>query len=258
MQAPLISTREWDVWLSELAGVGLTLLGVMAPHQLELRLQRDVREREPEALQAQQWWVIGHHGRQLWQTVCDAYQVTSIENVTHEKHPLDMWVRRFLTEQIRQRAWAAQVWTPDERGEIGITAPLQGIGRALGWQYTTPFQLTIDERWGTWFAYRAVIRAESLAPWSVPHQQPHPCDTCITRPCESACPVGACTPHWRGDACQSHRLSMNSSCQADCLARRACPVGPDHAYSREQMRDHSLPSWRVLRQQPPPPKPETL
>ena len=246
MREPMISAHEWDAWCSELSGVGLAVMGVMHPTQLDDRLQRHVLDYAPEAMQAPQWWVIGHQGRKLWETICDAYQVTSLANATSEEHPIDMWVRRFLTARIRQRAWHAHVWTPDDAGEIGVAAPLQGIGRALGWRHTAPFQLSIDETWGTWFAYRAVICATSLAPWSEPKQQRNPCEACVSRPCESACPAGACAPSWRGDRCQSHRLACNSSCQHDCLARRACPVGSVHAYSREQMRDHSLPSLNVI------------
>ena len=249
MVEPQISPIEWDTWVRDLDAVGLSVMGVMSPDQLPEHPQDHVRSHHPQAMQAKQWWVIGHHGDRLWRRLTRAYGVACMEDVVDLTHPMDMWVHRFLTQQIQCRSWPATLWVPDEAGEMGIAAPLQSIGQTLGWTHQTPFQLGIDGRWGTWFAYRAVICADIWAPLSAPMDRPSPCDACLTRPCETACPAGACTPQWDGNQCQSHRLSAVSSCRTDCLARRACPVGSEYAYSSEQMRDHSLPSLRFMAHQ---------
>lgn len=246
MTESLISASDWSDWVNDLDAHGLSVLGVMEPAELGESLQGRLELDHAHAMQAKQWWIVGHHGRALWRTILDAYRVASIDELADEANPIDRWVHQFLSERIQLRGWAAKVWVPDATGEMGAVVPLQAIGRILGWKHHSPFQLNIDEMWGTWFAYRAVICADVLAPRCDPVDRPSPCDSCLTRACEAACPAGACSPQWDGSQCQSHRLSANSSCRLDCLARRACPVGSNEAYSDEQMRAHSMPSLRFI------------
>ena len=46
-------------------------------------------------------------------------------------------------------------------------------------------------------------------------------------------------------ACVDYRVAENT-CRDTCLARQACPVGPDHRYSREQMGYHYRISLRTI------------
>ncbi|MEY2993732.1 MAG: hypothetical protein RL357_667 [Pseudomonadota bacterium] len=62
MVEPQISPIEWDTWVRDLDAVGLSVMGVMSPDQLPEHPQDHVRSHHPQAMQAKQWWVIGHHG----------------------------------------------------------------------------------------------------------------------------------------------------------------------------------------------------
>ena len=68
-----------------------------------------------------------------------------------------------------------------------------------------------------------------------------PCLTCADQPCLTTCPVGAFTPDgYDSGSCARHERSGGApTCGADgCAARRACPIGTDHAYGADQMRFH--------------------
>jgi Fe-S-cluster-containing hydrogenase component 2 len=69
----------------------------------------------------------------------------------------------------------------------------------------------------------------------------HPCETCIEKPCLSACPVGAFSATgYDVTACAQHVGAVaGSECMSrGCLARRACPVGRSFAYSPQQAGFH--------------------
>ena len=70
-----------------------------------------------------------------------------------------------------------------------------------------------------------------------PAPEPNPCESCLGQPCLTACPAGATAlTGFRVEACVGYRLRPASPCAGDCPARRACPVGREHAYSEAQMR----------------------
>ena len=119
--------------------------------------------------------------------------------------------------------------------------PFLAWARRGGAGHVSPLGLNIHSTYGLWHAYRAAL----LFPvaFDLPRQSPgaHPCETCIAKPCLSACPVNA----FSGSAydvgtCASHlRTTAGANCmEGGCLARRACPVGQGFAYRPEQMRFH--------------------
>jgi len=71
--------------------------------------------------------------------------------------------------------------------------------------------------------------------------RPSPCDSCASRPCLSACPVGAFgADGYDVGACAAHlRRPAGLACMdGGCLARRACPVGGEHAHGPAQAAFH--------------------
>jgi hypothetical protein len=152
-------------------------------------------------------------------------------------HPLDTWTTEMiapLAKSIGARPlfpFGGPPWFPFQRWAV----------RAEGLQ-ASPLGILIHPQYGLWHAYRAALlldRAIDGAP--VPQSLGFPCASCIERPCLSACPadavsargydVGRCAPHV-GDA-------EGSECRgAGCMARRACPVGRDFAYSANALQFH--------------------
>jgi len=113
---------------------------------------------------------------------------------------------------------------------------LQRLGALAGWHHPSPFMVGIQPQWGTWFAYRVVVLANTaLAPTS-PLQTRSPCTSCTDRPCVSACPAGAMADgRFSLDACLAWRRASGSSCEQSCMARLACPVGAEHRYDAAQI-----------------------
>ncbi len=147
-------------------------------------------------------------------------------------HPLDRWSRRVISrmaEGLGARAlfpFEGPPWHPFGRWAIQsgeVSASTLGI--------------LIHPRWGLWHSYRgALVFAERL---ELAQRDPatSPCATCDAKPCLHACPVSAFSAErYEVAACRTYLASpAGVECTtAGCLARRACPIGAEHAYGAEQ------------------------
>lgn len=185
--------------------------------------------------------LIGHLGRDFWA----ALQRRGL----HGSHPVD----QFVTERVA--AWMAQA-LPDQAWQQVFPGPapvgLQRLGALAGWHQASPFWVGVDAEWGSWFAYRAVLLADTELPVTPRRELGSPCDSCTDKPCISACPAGALaseqTGPWRLQACLDHRKQSGSSCLDRCLARNACPVGERYRYADQQIAYHYLHSLRFIRE----------
>ena len=119
-------------------------------------------------------------------------------------------------------------------------APFLAWARRGGGGHVSPLGLNIHPTYGLWHAYRAALLFPVV--FDLPRQSAgaHPCESCVARPCLTACPVDAFTgAAYDVAACASHLRSAGTDCmEGGCLARRACPVGQSFAYGPEQMRFH--------------------
>ena len=111
--------------------------------------------------------------------------------------------------------------------------PFLTWAKRAGAGHTSPLGLNIHHSYGLWHAYRAAL----LFPveFDLPKQSAgsHPCESCVDKPCLSACPVNAFSgTSYDVDACASHVGSLTGTDCFDngCKARRACPVGQGFAY----------------------------
>jgi hypothetical protein len=182
--------------------------------------------------------LLGHGGRQLWECV----KSSGIGG----DHPIDNYcvqtVSRWFANFLPDRHY--QILYPGEQA-VG----LQQLGKLAGWHQPSPFMVGIDAEWGSWFAYRAAILADTeFLPYS-PVDRGNPCQTCQSRPCIAACPAGALAGGtFALDLCARYRLSENSACATTCLARETCPVGAEHRYDKAQLAHsygHSLAMIRL-------------
>jgi epoxyqueuosine reductase len=182
--------------------------------------------------------LIGHAGKQLWQAVQAAGIAGSDPIDDFTIATLQHWFADFLPGH------SYQILYPGEH-PVG----LQALGKLAGWHQPSPFMLGIDSEWGTWYAYRAAILADSNFLPSTPVDRNNPCASCQDKPCITHCPAGALDgEQFSLNKCISYRRQADSPCQFTCLARISCPVGLEHRYDEAQLRHTYAISLQAIRQ----------
>lgn len=183
--------------------------------------------------------LVAHGGRRLW----DALRESGPEGAD----PVDRYSVRTCADWFAAELPSAafEILYPLRDSPV----PLVELGTLAGWHHASPFRVGINDAFGSWFAYRALALADSHLPVTTSAGYGNPCDTCLDKPCITACPAGAVQQGgFDAPACYDHRLADGSSCAAQCAARAACPVGRDHAYGSDQMAYHYGRSLGSLRQ----------
>jgi hypothetical protein len=181
--------------------------------------------------------LVGHGGRKLWECV----QVSGIVS----EHPIDDYCRQTLGR------WFAE-HLPGHNFRIvypgGQLVGLQALGKLAGWHHASPFMVGVDGDWGSWYAYRAVVLADSDFCPFLPVDRSNPCLSCPDQPCIAVCPAGAMADgQFSLPLCAGYRLRPDSACAYGCLARSACPVGSEHRYDEAQVRHSYARSLAMLR-----------
>ena len=160
-----------------LDAVGLNLRAVFALDQLPDALRDALRNECDAARNYSQLLLIGNGGRAMWQAI--------LREGGRSADPIDDFsvraVRRWLAAQASGRSY--EIVYPGER-----LVGLQSLGECAGWHFASPFMVGINERWGTWFAYRVAVLADTDFKPTRPLPGESPCTTCRPRPCVSACP----------------------------------------------------------------------
>lgn len=175
--------------------------------------------------------LIGTVGPDLW-----AAFSTSPEAADGAPHPLDRWTRRIL-DRIAAEVGASPLYPFGGPPYL----PFQRWAMRAEPVAPSPLGLLIHPDYGLWHAYRGALAFAECLPLPPRIQRPRPCDTCAGRPCLSACPVGAFTDRgYDVPACVGHLdAPAGRDCMdGGCLARRACPVGAQHAYDAPQAAFH--------------------
>jgi hypothetical protein len=146
--------------------------------------------------------------------------------------PLDRWSRRVI------EALAA---------ELGARAlfpfggppflPFQQWAQRAEPVHPSPIGILIHPRYGLWHSYRGALGLREKLAIAAPARVRSPCESCTGRWCLSGCPVGAFSS--AGYDVAGCAGQLRSAAGADCMgfgcrARRACPVGAEHAYGPEQ------------------------
>ncbi len=200
--------------------------------------------------------IVGSTGRAMWRSIQERGFAERPDPVDeHALAALQGFIERFTSGVAARIAWP----DPAASGEV----PVSLLGRLAGWSHRSPMGLGVHPRHGLWTAYRGVILLGAPFAARVEPASEPPCDACVDRPCIPACPSGAV-----GGAdglavvtCFDERTRPDSGCADGCLARAACPVGPDSAYGAAQIAHHqrsataSLARW-LDRDAPPRPPPE--
>ncbi len=218
--------------ISQLAAHGLMLRGVI--HFDE----SDNRPRISNTKFAKSLVLIGHAGKSVWQhfSAWSSLQSPALE------HPLDTWSKAAIIPIASQ--FGGHAVFPSDRPY----QPFQQWAMEAEGLKPSPLGLLIHPVFGTWHAYRGAIlfdeltQSQFLKELSQPIEKlSHPCDTCVSKPCLSVCPVSAFSEAgFAVDDCRDYLDSTEGqSCMTQgCAARGACPVGTQYKYEREQLQFH--------------------
>lgn len=218
---------------------GLNCHAVFAIANLSEEVRAILFARCPQAKNYQQLILIGHAGTQFWRALNE-----EVADVMKQAHPIDTFtvdaVQKFL--QAEHASADYEIVYPG-----AYTVSLQELGKLAGWHHASPFMVGINAHFGSWFAYRALVLANTDLPVTPEHISESPCLTCEDKPCISACPPGALNDgEFNLEKCVGYRQQADSLCKTTCLARRACPVASEHRYNDEQMRYHYGRSMKMI------------
>lgn len=176
--------------------------------------------------------LIGHGGQLMWEKLHETPIASS--------EPIDSYsryhVENFFSEQLATDDF--ELIFP-ALFENNVPIGLQALGEMAGWHYPSPFGIGVNDQWGSWFAYRAVVLAKSHYLPSVVSKSQSPCQSCGLKPCIKRCPAKALKGEKLDlDACISYRSQTDSNCKDCCIARMSCPVALPHQYKIEQIKYH--------------------
>jgi len=173
--------------------------------------------------------LFAHGGQDLWHALAGAACMNG-------EHPVDCFsvdtVARYFAEE--NPASRYQLLYPQQP----CILPLQQLGKLAGWHHASPFRIGVNARWGSWFAYRAVVIADTMFAPTLPMPAASPCESCMERPCLTVCPVALPVGVIPLQTCMGERLKPGSHCAMSCLARIACPVMAEERYDPDQIAYH--------------------
>ena len=170
--------------------------------------------------------VIGNAGPALWHRFSSAPEFGD-----GAANPLDRWTRRVVSA-LAAACGAAPLFPFGGPPWL----PFQRWARRADAVHASPLGMLIHPTYGLWHAYRGALAFAERLPLPPRDEAASPCDSCLARPCLTACPVGAFTgAGYDVAACRSHLAAGAPACfDAGCLARAACPVGGQYAYAPDQ------------------------
>lgn len=222
---PRMTPLNADGFTEHCVARGLNLVAVFALSTLGEGLRQAIIAAFPDARAYAQLLLIGNAGTALWRKVREAG--------LSDSDPVDRYARRSI-EQFLEGRYRYEILYPGTH-----TIPLQQLGTLAGWHHDSPLGIGIHGTYGLWFAYRAVVLADSAFSETPGRRQRSPCLDCADQPCMNACPSGAVSAEpFDVDACAGFRFATGSVCAANCLARCACPVARQHRYDDDQIAYH--------------------
>lgn len=209
---------------------GLNMQAVFNLSVLPEAMQTTLTEQVAGFSNYSQLILIGHGGKQMW----EALQASEHRGATD---PIDSFsmdrVAQWLVES--HPATAYEIIYPASQ----CVVPLQALGALAGWHHASPFRIGINQTWGSWFAYRVAVLADTNIKPTTDLATDSPCLSCSDMPCLSACPAQALVDSELSlQRCAGFRLQEDSSCNNKCLSRLICPVAAEHRYTLEQINYH--------------------
>ena len=171
--------------------------------------------------------LVGMVGRDHWPAFA-----TSPEIADGEANPLDRFSRR-IVDTLAKKFGGTALFPFDGPPYF----PFQRWARQTGAFFASPLGLLIHSEFGLWTSFRGAVGFAEMLEIPAVMAAKSPCESCAARPCLSACPVSAFDGKaYDVQACAAHLTTLaGSDCRSNaCLARRACPIGREHAYAPAQ------------------------
>lgn len=170
-------------------------------------------------------------GPDMWPAFC-----ASPEYHDRQRDPLDRWSKRLLTQVAKN--YEAICEFPSDGPPF---APFIAWATATGRFWQSPTGMLVHDQAGLMISIRGALRIPSRIDIPFSTSQ-NPCLTCATKPCETACPVGALsgTTAYDVPVCMVYlRSSEGADCMENgCLVRRVCPVSQNFGRAPQQSGFH--------------------
>jgi epoxyqueuosine reductase len=159
----------------------------------------------------------------------------SAEYCDGQPNPLDRWSQRVIAK------WA--------QGLDGTAVfpfggppykPFMGWAGRSGRAWRSPVGLLVHETQGLFLSYRGALTVPHDIS-GLPDPAIKPCDSCLDKPCLTACPVDAMTQGYDVPKCEAYLATDagQSTCMTDgCSVRRLCPVSMGYDRKPEQSAFH--------------------
>jgi epoxyqueuosine reductase QueG len=148
--------------------------------------------------------------------------------------PLDAYTRRVVGAAAERLRPSCALFAFEQRE--GRFADFVALAAAAGLGAPSRLGLLLHPVYGPWMSIRAVLLTARPLPPSPPLRDFDPCAGCPA-PCADACHGSAIGPRFDVRACARTRR-REPACALRCDARRACPVGREHAYAPEAEAHH--------------------
>ncbi len=215
---------------------GLNIQAVININNIPAKLLSTINNSVTNTDQFKQLIILGHLGKLLWEKVN--------ASTSGSDNPIDDYASLIVNNLFSQ-------YYPDNHFEIAYPGSevigLQQLGQLAGWHNASPFKVGINDQWGSWFAYRAVVLADTNFISTDVLESISPCISCKEQLCISACPSNALvTGELDNQCCIDYRKQAVSDCKNTCLARVSCPVGSEYRYTDEQIHYHYGLSMRTI------------
>jgi hypothetical protein len=175
--------------------------------------------------------LVGFVGFENWQTFA-----ASPEARDGQPDPLDRWSSRVITA-LASELRATPLFPFAARPYL----PFQRWAQKAEPVYPSPLGVLIHPDWGLWHAYRGALAFAEHIDLPPPDRRHSPCESCAGKPCLMACPVGAFSiTGYDASVCVTHIAApAGADCMiGGCLARRACPIGPQYRHIEGQAQFH--------------------
>ena len=173
--------------------------------------------------------LFGSGGGALWEAMVRDLR-REPAGLTDEAHPLDAFVHRQL-KAADPAPPASRLWVR-AAGDATIFADFRLLAHRAGMGHHSKLGLLLHPTWGPWLGLRAACFTTEAIPPTGPRTDENPCAACPA-PCADACHgavIGAEGIDIRACAAFHVQAGEAGPCAASCDARRACPVGAEHAY----------------------------
>lgn len=176
--------------------------------------------------------LIGNAGSAMWDVFASSEADQAGALATASDNPMDEWTQRII-DPVAGQFHAAALYPFDGPPYY----PFQRWAMRAEAVFASPTGPLVHPVFGLWHAYRAALIFDHVVelPKFVPEVSP--CQTCLDKPCLTACPVDAFLPNFYDvPACVRHlQVRPQTRCRTNgCLARHVCPLGQNYAYSPDQ------------------------